>query len=237
MFAVTTRLSLSAAALCLAVSHQASAQQEVLASYDAPDFKGSAEAGARISNSLGARAEESSAGSRGLVRIGFDTVEGAPRYAVRSAPEAGPAVVRFSAARPRAAGHRGTMPDRLPVAGGRLTSSYGYRVHPLSGRGSNHHGIDLAVNTGTPVVTTSAGEVAFAGWSGGYGLLVVVDHGGGIQTRYGHLSHIAVTPGMGLEQGQLIGRSGSTGRSTGPHVHYEVRVDGRPVDPLQSASL
>jgi murein DD-endopeptidase MepM/ murein hydrolase activator NlpD len=109
---------------------------------------------------------------------------------------------------------------------GVLTSTYGWRW------GRMHEGIDLAVPTGTPVVAAAAGTVIVAGWMGGYGNLVVIDHGNGIATAYGHNSSVAVSYGQSVAQGQLISYSGSTGHSTGPHVHFEVRVNGSPVDPL-----
>ncbi len=109
---------------------------------------------------------------------------------------------------------------------GVLTSSYGWRW------GRMHEGIDLAVSSGTPVVASAAGTVIVAGWLGGYGNLVVVDHGNGISTAYGHNTSVAVGVGQSVAQGQLVAYSGNTGHSTGPHVHFEVRINGSPVDPL-----
>jgi murein DD-endopeptidase MepM/ murein hydrolase activator NlpD len=109
---------------------------------------------------------------------------------------------------------------------GVLTSYYGWRW------GRMHEGIDLAVPSGTPVVSSAAGAVIVAGWMGGYGNLVVVDHGGGIATAYGHNTTVTVGVGQQVAQGQLIAYSGNTGHSTGPHVHFEVRVNGAAVDPL-----
>jgi murein DD-endopeptidase MepM/ murein hydrolase activator NlpD len=109
---------------------------------------------------------------------------------------------------------------------GVLTSPFGWRW------GRMHEGIDLAVPSGTPVVAAAAGTVIVAGWMGGYGNLVVIDHGNGIATAYGHNTSVAVSYGQSVAQGQLISYSGSTGHSTGPHVHFEVRVNGSPVDPL-----
>ncbi len=128
------------------------------------------------------------------------------------------------------------FPAGFPVSGARLTSRYGYRVHPISGRGSSHAGVDLAVATGTPVVATEGGTVVSAGWAGGYGLLVTIDHGDRVESYYGHLSAISVQSGDTVNEGEAIGRSGSTGRSTGPHVHYEVRVDGSSVNPMPDTS-
>ncbi len=109
---------------------------------------------------------------------------------------------------------------------GILTSGYGWRW------GRMHEGIDLAVGVGTPVVAAAAGTVIVAGWLGGYGNLVVVDHGNGISTAYGHNTSVTVGVGQSVAQGQLISYSGNTGHSTGPHVHFEVRINGAPVDPL-----
>ena len=109
---------------------------------------------------------------------------------------------------------------------GVLTSPFGWRW------GRMHEGIDLAVPTGTPVVAAAAGTVIVAGWLGGYGNLVVVDHGNGFSTAYGHNTSVAVGFGQSVAQGQLVAYSGNTGHSTGPHVHFEVRINGSPVDPL-----
>lgn len=129
-----------------------------------------------------------------------------PRY---EAPPSGPAV------RPRA-----------------VTSAMGMRVNPILGRRMLHAGADLSARTGMEVYATADGSVAYAGKAGGYGLLVRIRHQHGYETRYAHLSRVAVGAGAPVRKGQLIGQVGSTGRSTGPHLHYEVRRDGRPVDPL-----
>ncbi len=112
-----------------------------------------------------------------------------------------------------------------PVSG-TLTSTFGWRW------GRMHEGIDIAVSSGTPVVAAAAGTVIAAGWMGGYGNLVLIDHGNGVATAYGHNTSVAVGAGQFVAQGQLIAYSGNTGHSTGPHVHFEVRVNGSPVDPL-----
>ena len=95
-----------------------------------------------------------------------------------------------------------------------------------------HSGVDLAAPQGTPVQATADGVVTSAGWRGGYGILISLGHGSGVQTRYAHLSAIAVQPGTRVRAGQVIGYVGSTGNSTGPHLHYEVRVNGRAINPL-----
>ena len=95
-----------------------------------------------------------------------------------------------------------------------------------------HEGIDLGAAYGTPIAAAAAGTVIYAGWLGGYGNLTVIDHGGGLATAYGHQSQITVTVGQQVGQGEIIGNVGSTGHSTGPHLHFEVRIDGQAVDPL-----
>ena len=95
-----------------------------------------------------------------------------------------------------------------------------------------HEGIDLGAAYGTPIAAAAAGTVIYAGWMEGYGNLTVIDHGGGLATAYGHQSRIAVGIGQTVAQGDIIGYVGSTGHSTGPHLHFEVRVNGRAVDPL-----
>ncbi len=114
-----------------------------------------------------------------------------------------------------------------------FTSGFGVRSDPFHAGAAMHPGIDLAGGYGTPIYATADGTVLRAGWnSGGYGNLVEIDHGRGITTRYGHMSAILVHPGQHVTRGQQVGRMGSTGRSTGNHLHYEVRIDGRAVNPI-----
>ena len=114
-----------------------------------------------------------------------------------------------------------------------FTSGFGLRSDPFRGRAAMHGGIDLAGPVGTPIYATADGLVAKAEWNnGGYGNLVEINHGQGILTRYGHMSRIAATAGQRVRRGDLIGYMGSTGRSTGSHLHYEVRIDGRAVNPI-----
>lgn len=125
------------------------------------------------------------------------------------------------------------VPSDKPVKTAAFTSGYGVRSDPFRGGSAMHAGIDLAGPYGTPIYATADGTVRRSGWnSGGYGNLIEVDHGRGIETRYGHLSRILVREGEHVKRGQVIGRMGSTGRSTGNHLHYEVRIDGRPVNPI-----
>jgi murein DD-endopeptidase MepM/ murein hydrolase activator NlpD len=124
------------------------------------------------------------------------------------------------------------VPVREPVTGEiDFSSPFGVRVDPFLHVPAMHTGIDFRGTFGEPIHATAAGTVTSAGWSGGYGQMVEVDHGNGLATRYGHLSEIDVKVGQSIRIGQVVGRLGSTGRSTGPHLHYETRVDGEPVDP------
>lgn len=124
-----------------------------------------------------------------------------------------------------------SIPSLAPVAMTRLSSSYGMREHPVLGGRRAHKGIDLAAPTGTPIRASADGIVEKAEWFGGYGLFVQLDHGGAMETRYGHMSRVAVAEGQQVRKGDVIGYVGSTGRSTGPHLHFEVRIGDRPVNP------
>jgi murein DD-endopeptidase MepM/ murein hydrolase activator NlpD len=125
------------------------------------------------------------------------------------------------------------VPSDKPVKTAEFTSGYGIRSDPFRGGAARHAGIDLAAPIGTPIYATADGIVSDAGYNnGGYGNLIKVDHGRGIETRYGHLSAILVSAGQRVARGQMIARMGSTGRSTGSHLHYEVRIDGRAVNPI-----
>ncbi len=117
-------------------------------------------------------------------------------------------------------------------ANGRFTSRFGYRIHPVTGVRSLHTGLDIACPTGTAIHAAANGEVILSGWMGAYGNAVVIDHGGGVQTLYGHNSRLIVRAGQQVRRGQVIASAGSTGWSTGPHCHFEKRVNGRPVNPL-----
>ncbi len=125
-----------------------------------------------------------------------------------------------------------SIPSLVPVAVTRLSSGYGMRNHPVLGGRRAHKGIDLSAPTGTPIRATADGVVEMADWFGGYGLYVQLDHGAAMETRYGHMSRIAVAQGQQVRKGDVIGYVGSTGRSTGPHLHYEVRVAGEAVNPM-----
>ena len=126
----------------------------------------------------------------------------------------------------------GALPTLWP-ADGWVSGGYGYRRDPFTGDREFHAAVDISTRTGEPVYATAHGRVISAGRSGNYGNLIEIDHGFGIQTRYGHLSEFAVLPGTTVQRGDLIGYVGATGRATGSHVHYEVLADGRHVNPLR----
>lgn len=142
---------------------------------------------------------------------------------------------RMSPSQTRSILQKTMVPAGWPVMG-RLESGYGVRSDPFSGEGAYHTGIDISSSMGTRVTATADGVVVQAGMSsgyGGYGRLVVLDHGNGYQTYYGHLSKVNVMPGQVVRQGDVVGLVGMTGRSTGPHLHYEVRVGAAPINPYR----
>lgn len=143
-------------------------------------------------------------------------------------------IVRAQASTSRGGGYQGTSTGRysLPV-NGRITSRYGYRIHPIYGVRRFHNGVDIAAPTGTPIRSCDDGRVIFAGWRGLTGLTVIIDHGSGWSTSYGHCSRIYVSAGQIVSSGQTIAAVGSTGLSTGPHVHWMVYYNGNHRDPLR----
>lgn len=124
------------------------------------------------------------------------------------------------------------IPSIWPISGP-VTSNFGWRNSPWDGGGELHQGIDIANNLGIPVVAAADGEITISGWIDGYGNLVEINHGNGMVTRYGHNSQLAVGTGQHVKKGQVISFVGSTGRSTGPHLHYEIRVNGTAVNPFK----
>ena len=125
-------------------------------------------------------------------------------------------------------------PDIWPTAGGSITSYFGGRANPFSGYGYDYHpGIDIGNDYGAPIYAGADGHVEFAGWFGGYGRYVKISHGYGYETAYGHMSSIAVSSGDYVKKGEVIGYVGSSGYSTGPHLHYEVIINGQDSDPLE----
>jgi murein DD-endopeptidase MepM/ murein hydrolase activator NlpD len=174
-----------------------------------------------------------------------------PRTATAAAPVGGPFVPANAAPRDpfarqlfrinqaaaeteRLTRHLSLLPVLSPISGpAEITSGFGSRVDPFLRQMALHSGIDFRAETGEPIRTTAAGTVIWAGWNGGYGQMVEIDHGNGFTTRYAHLSAVLVKDGAVLPAGAMVGRAGSTGRSTGPHLHYEVRFNGDAVDPLR----
>lgn len=118
------------------------------------------------------------------------------------------------------------------VSGKRISSLYGYRIHPITGKRLFHDGLDIAANHGNAVYAYTDGRVVQAGWNGGYGISILIDHGNGLKTRYAHLSRLNVRVGQRVQTGQKIGAVGSTGNSTGPHLHFEVIKNGKTQNPL-----
>ena len=170
-----------------------------------------------------------------IVKVGRALdLEGIPVYPVKTS-FSGRAEVQTPSTSP-SAGRRMVAASSLnwsrPLARSVLTSGFGRRTHPLFGGTRMHSGVDLAAPYGSPVVATSDGIVSSAGWSGGYGLTVRLVHGAGIETRYAHLSGMAVTQGQSVSRGTVIGYVGTTGVSTGAHLHFELRQNGQAVQPL-----
>lgn len=171
-----------------------------------------------------------------LAQVGDDL--GMRRFEVRSTRSTASTII-FSERQFRAGSmiaSPASIPSGMPLPFTRLTSQFGYRFHPMSGTYQPHAGIDLAAPTGSPVMATADGTVNFAGWAGGYGVLVKIDHGGAVETRYAHLSRSAVSSGQSVRRGEIIGFVGSTGRSTGPHLHYEVRESNVAINPLSPSA-
>jgi murein DD-endopeptidase MepM/ murein hydrolase activator NlpD len=125
-----------------------------------------------------------------------------------------------------------SIPSLMPVEGIHMTSNFGMRWHPVLGGHRAHKGVDLAGAMGTPVHATADGVVGRADWFSGYGLYVQLEHGANLETRYGHMSRLNVEAGQFVHKGDVVGFIGSTGRSTGPHLHYEVRIAGMAVNPI-----
>ncbi|SJZ31391.1 peptidoglycan DD-metalloendopeptidase family protein [Selenihalanaerobacter shriftii] len=118
-----------------------------------------------------------------------------------------------------------------PTKSGRISSDYGWRVHPILNKKQFHKGIDIALRTGTPIKATKAGKVISSGWISGFGKTITIDHGNGVISLYGHNSRLLVRKGQRVKQGQIIAKSGNTGRSTGPHLEFRIMIDGNHVNP------
>ncbi|MCL1862477.1 MAG: M23 family metallopeptidase, partial [Defluviitaleaceae bacterium] len=123
-------------------------------------------------------------------------------------------------------------PTLMPIIGGRITSGFGSRRDPITGRTAFHEGVDIPAPSGTPIHAAGGGTVSYSGWRGGYGNVVFIDHGSGLQTRYAHNTRNLVTVGQRVERGDVIAYVGSTGRSLSPHLHYEVLRNGNQINPV-----
>lgn len=182
--------------------------------------------------------------SRGLIRVALVALAGMMTAAASPAlAEEGSSDAQFSSlfstwvkmnngGAEEAATTKASIPSREPVENIDLSSNFGTRADPFNGRARMHQGIDIRGAVGTPVYATADGIVSRSERVGGYGNLVEINHGNGLETRYGHLSRLIAQPNEFVRRGQLIGLMGSTGRSTGSHLHYEVRIEGSAVNPL-----
>lgn len=219
------------AALFVLAACGSSAQANEVAMVAAGDSAPSPSLDGEPVNGAGSRVYLAAATGRVTVGRAADG-EGRRMHAARSQNAGSASVVSFSIVPVRARIQALSSSFAAPLARAALTSRFG-AARPSSDGGTRAHaGVDLAAPIGSPVQAAMAGRVSAAGWAGGYGLLVVVDHGGGLQTRYAHLSRIGVVAGQQIHQGDTVGLVGSTGHSTGPHLHYELRQDGRPLNPL-----
>jgi murein DD-endopeptidase MepM/ murein hydrolase activator NlpD len=156
-------------------------------------------------------------------------------YALRNSALSGAATIGISMGLTRSAttadwARLNAAPNLWPVEG-HITGSFGERIDPFNGEGAFHSGVDISSSFGTPVIAPADGTVVFADFLGGYGRAIVIDHGHGVTTRFGHLANFAVIAGQQIQRGDTIGYVGLSGRSTGPHLHYEVRINDTPVNP------
>jgi len=154
-----------------------------------------------------------------------------PRRVFDNAPSANDARMTLDHAFPARSAH---VPLQMPLQNGRISSNFGVRHDPINGHERHHEGVDIAAPRGTPIASAGDGTVIFAGWQRGYGNTVIVEHGDGRRTRYAHAEKLFVHPGEIVGAGQTIAAVGSTGHSTGPHLHFEVIEGERPVDPLRA---
>jgi len=214
-----------------------SACSAVLVSAAAPAFANTANSAATTTSSTAATADmtaplrdnQNDVADQGDSR--FKSLFASWTAIERTAPTA--ATAEFAPAYSSPIQPRGiSVPSRMPLEGAALTSGFGMRTHPVLGGRRQHQGIDLAAPTGTPVYATADGVISRADWFSSYGLFISIEHGAAMETRFGHLSRLAVAAGDTVKKGDLIGYVGSTGRSTGPHLHYEVRVEGLAVNPI-----
>lgn len=196
-------------------------------------FKGSSDsAGSSIRSDLFADALADAVANAGGIGLGAQLTAGLPAAPTPS-PRPVPHLVPLAPPTTTST-LSGVDLSRLVAGGGRITSGFGTRIDPIHHQPSMHPGVDVSAVEGTPILAAASGVVRRAGVRGGYGNAIEVDHGEGLSTLYGHASQLLVQEGERVEKGQAIARVGSTGRSTGPHLHFEVRVGGSPTDPVQA---
>lgn len=159
-------------------------------------------------------------------------IVGRPIYPTRRAGARQASVVTFHDQPVRVSASQTFRASAMPLSNTVVTSGFGARRHPIYGVARGHAGVDLAAPFGAPIKAASDGTISRAQWAGGYGLLVALEHGEGVQTRYAHMSRIAVAEGQAVRKGDILGYVGSSGLSTGPHLHFEWRVNGQAVNPL-----
>jgi murein DD-endopeptidase MepM/ murein hydrolase activator NlpD len=198
-------------------------------------FKGGATAGASVREGLFADTLATALAQSGGIGLAGQIERSLSGVGAASAPRSGLVSSQPHLAPPAPTPTPGQVTDGLGlVEHARVSSGFGGRVDPFTGRQTEHHGLDLAAAEGSPIVAASGGVVRSAGPRGGYGNAVEVDHGDGLTTLYAHTSEVLVRPGETVASGQVLARVGHTGRATGAHLHFEVRVQGRPVDPVRA---
>jgi murein DD-endopeptidase MepM/ murein hydrolase activator NlpD len=204
-------------------------------------FKGGETAGGPVREGLFADTLATALAQSGGIGLAAQierSLSGASGAAASSAPRTGSTVSQTPPASPAPTPTPGQITDGLGlVQQARVTSGFGQRADPFTGRQTEHHGVDLAAPEGSPIVAASGGVVRSAGPRGGYGNAVEVDHGNGLTTLYAHTSEVLVRPGETVAAGQVLAKVGHTGRATGAHLHFEVRVQGRPVDPVRALKV
>jgi len=232
----TTAAALAVALAVPGVVHPADARAQAFCDTDCAAHARPAQAGSAFDQAFGPSPEPGSLPAIPVITISRDgDPVGKPAYAARSTFSGTAAVVEFSSRPVRSALSAPARGASRSLPGGGATSGFGMRQHPILGGTRLHAGVDLAAASGAPILAGTDGVVSAAGWRGGYGLCVSVEHGGGLQTRYAHLSRLNVVAGQRIARGQVIGFVGSTGLSTGPHLHYELRLNGAAMNPLPKA--